>query len=78
MITVVAKTGGRTLEIVKRKERHRFVIFSKRSIVERTLAWINRYRRLAKDYQHHARKGVAFIYLTMIRLMPHRLTAPSS
>lgn len=74
--TAVAKTGGRTLEIVKCKERHRFVISPKRSIVECTLAWISRYRRLDKNNERHARKGVVLIYLTMIRLMRHRLTAP--
>ena len=50
----------------------------KRWIVERTFAWISRCRRLAKDFERHARKAVAFIRLAMIRLMLRRLTAPSS
>jgi transposase len=78
MTTVVAKTGNWTLEIVKRNELHRFVVLPKRWIVERTLAWISRCRRLAKDFERHARKAVAFIRLAMIRLMLRRLTAPSS
>jgi len=78
MTTVVAKTGSWRLEIVKRNELHRFVILPKRWIVERTLAWISRCRRLAKDFERHARKAVAFIRLAMIRLMLRRLTAPSS
>jgi transposase len=78
MTAVVAKTGNWTLEIVKRNELHRFVVLPKRWIVERTLAWISRCRRLAKDFERHARKAVAFIRLAMIRLMLRRLTDPSS
>jgi len=70
----VAKSGAWKLEIVKRIELHRFVILPKRWIVERTLAWISRCRRLAKDFERHARKAAAFIRLAMIRLMLRRLT----
>jgi transposase len=66
------------IEIVKRNELHRFVVLPKRWIVERTLAWISHCRRLAKDFERHARKAVAFIRLAMIRLMLRRLTAASS
>ena len=39
------------VEIVKRSDRAKgFVVLSKRWIVERTLAWLNRCRRLAKDW----------------------------
>jgi transposase len=75
---VVAKTGTWTVEIVKRNELHRFVVLPKRWIVERTLAWLSRCRRLSKDFERHARKTAAFIRLAMIRLMLRRLTAPSS
>ena len=57
LATRVATTGTWTLEIVKRNELHRFVVLPKRWIVERTLAWISRCRRLAKDFERHARKG---------------------
>src|SRR5579864_8599433 len=70
----VAKAGAWKLEIVKRIELHRFVVLPKRWIVERTLAWISRCRRLAKDFERHARKAAAFIRLAMIRLMLRRLT----
>ena len=78
LAAAVAKTGTWTFEIVKRNELHQFVILPKRWIVERTFAWISRCRRLAKDFERHARKAVAFIRLAMIRLMLRRLTAPSS
>ena len=55
MAAAVARTGAWTLEIVRRCDRHRFVILPKRWIVERTLVWISRCRRLARHYEHHAR-----------------------
>ena len=74
----VARTALWKIEIVKRNELHRFVVLPKRWIVERSFAWISRCRRLAKDFERHARKAAAFVRLAMIRLMLRRLTAPSS
>jgi transposase len=78
MARTIARTGTWKLEIVKRNDLHRFVVLPKRWIVERTLAWISRCRRLAKDFERHARKSVAFIRLAMIRIMLRRLTTYSS
>lgn len=65
---------GWKLEIVKRSDTARgFAVLPKRWIVERTLAWLNRYRRLAKDYEFLTQTGENFIYLAMINLMLHRL-----
>jgi transposase len=69
----IAKSGTWTLEIVKRNELHRFVVLPKRWIVERTLAWISRNRRLARDFERCARSAAAFIRLAMIRIMLRRL-----
>ena len=74
----VAKTGAWTLEIVKRSDLHRFVVLPKRWIVERTFAWISRNRRLARDFERHARKAAAFVRLAMIRLILRRLSASPS
>jgi hypothetical protein len=46
------------LEVVKRSDLHRFVVLLKRWIVERTFTWISNCRRLAKDFERHARKTV--------------------
>jgi transposase len=70
----VAKSGTWTLQIVKRNEAHRFVVLPKRWIVERTLAWISRNRRLARDFERYARTAAAFVRLAMIRIMLRRLT----
>ena len=77
LAAAVAKTGTWILEIVKRNELHRFVVLPKRWIVERTLAWISRNRRLARDFERYARTVAAFIRLAMIRLMLRRLTRSS-
>lgn len=69
-----ARTGRWIVEIVKRTELHKFAVVPKRWIVERTLAWISRNRRLARDFERYARTVTAFIRLAMIRLMLRRLT----
>ena len=78
MAATIATTGTWKLEIVKRSDLHRFVVLPKRWIVERTFAWISNCRRLAKDFERHASKTVAFIRLAMIRIMLRRLAANRS
>jgi transposase len=66
------------VEIVKRSDKVKgFVVLPKRWIVERTLAWLNRCRRLAKDWENHTRKALAFLRLASIRLMLRKLCNPS-
>ena len=64
------------IEIVKRSELHRFVVLPKRWLVERTIAWLNRCRRLAKDWENHSRNALAFLRLASIRLMLRKLCNP--
>jgi transposase len=62
------------VEIVKRSDQAKgFVVLPKRWVVERTLAWLNRCRRLAKDWECLNRKARAFLLLASIRLMVRRL-----
>jgi len=44
-----------------------------RWVVERTLAWISRTRRLARDFENLARTATALVRLAMIKLMVRRL-----
>jgi hypothetical protein len=53
-----------------------FVPLPKRWIVERTLAWLNRCRRLAKDWENLNRNALAFLKLASIRLMLRKLCNP--
>jgi len=75
MEAVVARTGVWERQIVRRCDRPRFGVLPKRWIVERTLAWISRCCRLARDYERHARKAAAFVPLALIRLLLRRLAA---
>ena len=50
-----------------------FVVLPKRWIVERTFAWLNRYRRLSKDYERKTENSEAVIQIAMIALMSKRL-----
>lgn len=64
------------LEIVPRpRGRHGFQVLPRRWVVERTFAWLGRYRRLSKDYEFQPETSVAFIHLAMSRLMLRRLAA---
>lgn len=62
--------------VVTRKEEQKgFEVQPHRWIVERTLAWISRHRRLAKDYERIVAHSEAFIYIAMIGLMLRRAPA---
>jgi transposase len=74
MAKIVAGTGCWKMEIVKRSDRHRFVVLPKRWIVERTFAWISRNRRLMRDFERYTTTVAAFVRLAMIRIMLRRLT----
>ena len=65
--------GNVNVEIVRRCDMHKFVVLPKRWIVERTIAWLNRCRRLAKDWECLNRSALAFLRWASIRLMVRRL-----
>jgi transposase len=71
------RTGSWIIEVVKRTELHKFTVLPKRWIVERTIAWLNRCRRLAKDWENLSRKALAFLRLASIRLMLRKLCNPT-
>ena len=68
------------VEIVKRSDIARaFTVLPKRWIpgssprTERTIAWLNRCRRLAKDWENLSSRGLTFLRLASIRLMIRKL-----
>ena len=70
----VAKFGKRTIEIVKRAAgAARFQLLPRRWVVERTLAWLNRNRRLAKDFEASIESAKAWVYIASVRLLIRRL-----
>ena len=70
----VQETFGWILQTVLRPVGVKgFVVLPKRWIVERTFAWIARYRRHSKDYERNPETSEAMIYIAMINLMSRRL-----
>ena len=64
----------RVVEIVERHPSGRFVVLPKRWIVERTFAWLGKYRRLSKDYETLIECSECMILIAMTNLMVHRLS----
>ena len=64
------------LEIVRAEEGQvGFAVQPRRWVVERTLAWLGKYRRLSKDYEVDPLSSEGFIYLASISTMLKRLPA---
>ena len=61
-------------EVTNRGKQRGFAVQPKRWIVERTFAWLNRFRRLSKDYDQRPDVIEGFIYLAMSHLMLRRLS----
>jgi transposase len=76
--TAVAEVlPGLAVEIVKRSDQASgFVVLPMRWVVERSLALLNRCRRLAKDFENLSQNALAFLQLASIRLMLRKLCNP--
>ena len=74
LIDWVKDKCGWKLEIQKGKKAAKgFVVRPWLWIVERTFAWLGRYRRLSKDYEYLTDTSEAMIYIAMIHIMVRRL-----
>ena len=72
--TALAQIGTWTLEIIKRSDNAKgFELLPRRGVVERTIAWINRNRRLAKDFEATIESALAWIMIASIKLLARRL-----
>ena len=70
----LAKFGSWTIEIVRRMaDTVGFEVLPHRWVVERTLAGLNRNRRLAKDFEATIGSAKAWLYLASIQLIIRRL-----
>lgn len=66
--------GDWTIEIVKRSDVAKgFVLLPRRWVVERTIAWLNRNRRLAKDVEASIESSTTWLYIASVKLMSRRL-----
>lgn len=74
LIDWVRTDCGWELQIIKRSDRQKgFESLPKRWVVERTFAWLGRYRGLSKDYERLPETREAMIRLAMIHIMARRL-----
>lgn len=66
--------GQWTLEIVRRSEFAKgFTVLPRRWVVERTIAWLNRNRRLAKDFEATVESAHAWLMIASVKLLSRRL-----
>jgi transposase len=66
--------GDWTLEIIRRSDAAKgFILLPRRWVVERTFAWLNRNRRLAKDVEASIESAEAWLYIASVKLMSRRL-----
>jgi putative transposase len=74
LLNALAELGKWTIEIVTRSQSvGTFKAEPRRWVVERTLAWFGRNRRLAKDFEASIASAEAWVLIASIRLLSHRL-----
>jgi len=73
LATAIEHFDRLAIEIVKRPDAHRFVVLPRRWVIERTIAWLNRCRRLAKDWEATIASSEAWLLIASIRRMTRRL-----
>src|SRR6202021_1400889 len=69
-----------SITVVQRNDKQvkGFVVLPKRWVVERTLGWINRARRLAKDFEATIESSLAWLQLALVFLLMRRLARPKT
>ena len=63
----LARIGAWSLEIIKRSDT---------AVVERTFAWLNRNRRLAKDFENTIASATAWLFMASVQLLTRRIARP--
>ena len=74
LVHALAGKGRWTIRIIKRPEDAKgFVLLPRRWVVERTIAWLNRNRRLAKDVEATIESALAMLMIASIKMLTRRL-----
>jgi len=74
--TALEDVGNWTIEIVRRSDTAEgFEVIPRRWVVERTFAWLNRCRRLAKDWEKSIASSQAWILIAHIRTLTRRIAS---
>jgi putative transposase len=75
VVANASRETGVAVTMVKRPDIKGFVVVPKRWVVERSLGWLNRERRLSKDYERTTASDESWIRLSFIHQMARRLAA---
>lgn len=67
-----------TVQIVRRTEAHTFTVLPRRWVVERSLGWLLRYRRLVRDHERRPEHHEAMVYWATVWIMTRRLARRST
>ena len=71
------RLGKWSIEIIKRSDAAKgFELLPRRWVVERTLAWLNRNRRLAKDFEQTIASATAWLFIASVQLFIRRIAKP--
>lgn len=71
------RIGKWTVEIIRRSDTAKgFEVLPRRWVVERTLAWLSRNRRLAKDFEETIASATAWLFIASIQLYARRIARP--
>ena len=72
--TALTKIGDWTIEIIKRSDRaNGFIVLPRRWVVERTFAWLNRNRRLAKDFERSIASATTWLFMASVQFLARRV-----
>jgi putative transposase len=80
--TALTEIGDWTIEVIKRsdcvkpvpsKVEGGFVVLPRRWVVERSFAWLNRNRRLAKDFEHTIASATAWLFMASVQMLARRI-----
>ena len=70
----LTKLGSWTVEIVRRSDAAKgFQLLPRRWVVERTIAWLNRNRRLAKDFEATIESAQAWLMIASVKMLSRRI-----
>jgi transposase len=70
----LTEIGDWTIEVIKRSDRVKgFVVLPRRWVVERTFAWLNRNRRLAKDFEQTIASATAWLFMASVQMLARRI-----
>ncbi len=76
--TALDRIGTWTVEIIKRSDTAKgFELLPRRWVVERTIAWLNRNRRLAKDFEATIESALVWLFIASVKMLVRRVARAS-